>query len=98
MCYDNLESQPGSKYAEGSWWQAFNSVTFVTDHLQGRSADNRLYSNWYGNNQARKRDALKKARKELIKSGKIKDPKSFSSFAPKKGTPLYKRAREIYDA
>ena len=44
------------------------------------------------------RDALKKARKELIKSGKIKDPKSFSSFAPKKGTPLYKRAREIYDA
>jgi phage/plasmid-like protein (TIGR03299 family) len=61
MCYDNLETQPGSKYAEGSWWQAFNSVTFVTDHLQGRSADNRLYSNWYGNNQARKRDALKKA-------------------------------------
>ena len=44
------------------------------------------------------RDALKKARKELIKSGKIKDPKSFKSFAPKKGTPLYKRAREIYDA
>tara|TARA_A100001015_G_scaffold320837_1_gene448735 strand:- start:2272 stop:2652 length:381 start_codon:yes stop_codon:yes gene_type:complete len=42
------------------------------------------------------REALKKARKELIKSGKIKDPKSFKSFAPKKGTPLYKRAKEIY--
>ena len=44
------------------------------------------------------RDALKKARKELIKSGKIKDPKSFKSFAPKKGSALYKRARAIYDA
>lgn len=44
------------------------------------------------------RDALKKARKELIKDGKIKDPKSFKSFAPKKGSALYKKAREIYDA
>ena len=44
------------------------------------------------------RAALKKARKELIKSGKIKDPKSFKSFAPKKGSALYKRTREIYDA
>ena len=59
--FELIETQPGANYAKGSWWQAFNSVTFVTDHLQGRSADNRLYSNWYGNNQARKRDALKKA-------------------------------------
>ena len=44
------------------------------------------------------RASLKKARKELIKSGKIKDPKSFKSFAPKKGSALYKRARAIYDA
>ena len=44
------------------------------------------------------RAALKKARSQLIKEGKIKDPKAFSSFAPKKGKPLYKRAREIYDA
>ena len=44
------------------------------------------------------RDALKKARKELINSGKIKDPTSFKSFAPKKGSALYKRAREIYDS
>ena len=35
---------------------------------------------------------------ELIKEGKIKDTKSFSSFAPKKGTALYRRTREIYDA
>ena len=41
--FDAIELQPGAKYAEGSWWQAFNSVTYVTDHLQGRNPDNRLY-------------------------------------------------------
>ena len=61
MCYDVLESQPGANYAEGSWWQAFNSVTYITDHVQGRNPDNRLYSNWFGYNQARKKDALKTA-------------------------------------
>ena len=50
LCYDALETQPGSNFAEGSWWQAFNSVTYVTDHLQGRNEDNRLYSSWYGYN------------------------------------------------
>ena len=59
--FDAIERQPGAKYAEGSWWQAFNSVTYVTDHLQGRNPDNRLYSSWFGGNQIRKRDALKKA-------------------------------------
>ena len=59
--FDAIELQPGAKYAEGSWWQAFNSVTYVTDHLQGRNPDNRLYSSWFGGNQVRKRDALKTA-------------------------------------
>jgi len=61
MSYDVLETQPGAGYAEGTWWQAFNSVTYITDHVQGRNADNRLYSSWFGGNQARKRDALKTA-------------------------------------
>ena len=61
LSYDAIEQQPGANFADGSWWQAFNSVTFVTDHVQGRNQDTRLYNNWYGNNQARKRDALKKA-------------------------------------
>jgi len=61
LAYDSLESQPGAEFAEGSWWQAFNSVTFITDHVQGRNADNRLYSSWFGGNQVRKRDALKTA-------------------------------------
>jgi phage/plasmid-like protein (TIGR03299 family) len=54
LCYDALEVQPGSEFAKGSWWQALNSVTYVTDHVQGRNADNRLQSQWFGNNQARK--------------------------------------------
>ena len=61
IAYDVLETQPGAKYGEGSWWQAFNSVTFITDHVQGRNSDNRLYSSWFGGNQVRKRDALKTA-------------------------------------
>jgi len=61
LAYDSLETQPGAQFAEGSWWQAFNSVTFITDHVQGRNEDNRLYSSWFGGNQIRKRDALKTA-------------------------------------
>ena len=59
--YDVLESQPGAEYAEGSWWQAFNSITYITDHVQGRNEDNRLYSSWFGGNQLRKTSALKTA-------------------------------------
>ena len=60
-CLNVLETQPGAKFAEGSWWQAYNSVTFVTDHVQGRNADNRLYSSWFGGNQTRKKNALETA-------------------------------------
>ena len=61
LAHEVLETQPGAAYGEGSWWQAFNSVTYITDHVQGRNADNRLYSSWFGGNQVRKRDALKTA-------------------------------------
>ena len=61
LSYDALEQQPGAEFAEGSWWQAFNAVTYITDHVQGRNEDNRLYSSWFGGNQVRKRDALKTA-------------------------------------
>ena len=61
LAYGVIDQQPGSNFAEGSWWQAFNSVTFITDHIQGRNNDNRLYSSWYGQNQLRKKDAMKSA-------------------------------------
>ena len=37
-----LHTQPGAEFAEGSWWQPFNAVTFLTDHELGRNADSRL--------------------------------------------------------
>ena len=61
MAFDVLEEQPGAEFAKGSWWQAFNSVTYVTDHLQGRSQETRLYSSWFGGNQLRKRNAINTA-------------------------------------
>ena len=61
MSYDVLETQPGAEFAEGTWWQAFNSITYITDHVQGRNEDNRLYSSWFGGNQLRKKNALQTA-------------------------------------
>tara|TARA_A100001011_G_scaffold383970_1_gene455945 strand:+ start:315 stop:1301 length:987 start_codon:yes stop_codon:yes gene_type:complete len=61
LAYDSINLQPGAQYAEGTWWQAYNSVTFITDHIQGRNADNRLYSSWFGRNQVKKTNALKSA-------------------------------------
>jgi len=53
-----LHTQPGAKFAEGSWWQAFNTVTYLTDHKLGRSNDTRLTSSWYGQNRLKKEKAL----------------------------------------
>ena len=61
MCYDALEVQPGAEFAAGTWWQAFNSVTYYTDHLQGRNSENRLHNQWFGYNQAKKVTAAEKA-------------------------------------
>lgn len=58
-----VETQPGAEYQKGSWWQAFNAVTYATDHLLGRSGDTRLASAWFGNNSRRKIEALDLAMK-----------------------------------
>lgn len=58
LAMENLNSQPGAEFAPGTWWNAYNSVTYLTDHLLGRSNDTRLYSAWYGVNQAKKVQAL----------------------------------------
>ncbi len=58
---DVLYTQPGANYAEGSWWQALNSVTYLTDHKMGRSSESRMQSSWFGQNQARKMKAVNKA-------------------------------------
>lgn len=61
LALDILHTQPGSQYAEGTWWQPFNAVTYLTDHLAGRSADTRLTSAWYGYNKGLKTKALEVA-------------------------------------
>lgn len=59
--YSFLETQPGAEFGEGTWWQALNSVTYLTDHKMGRSTDTRLASAWFGSNQSRKERAVNKA-------------------------------------
>lgn len=56
-----LDTQPGAEFAQGTWWQAFNSVTYLTDHLAGRTADSRLASAWYGAHKNLKTTALEAA-------------------------------------
>jgi hypothetical protein len=56
-----VTTQPGAKFAEGRWWQAFNAVTFMTDHEIGRTADSRLTSAWFGPNKNLKVKALETA-------------------------------------
>lgn len=56
-----LSHQPGLEYAEGSMWQLFNSVTYSTNHVFGRKADNRMDSLWYGNAEKLNTQALNKA-------------------------------------
>lgn len=53
--------QPGANFAKGSWWQAFNTVTYMADHKMGRSQDSRLSSAWFGLNRAKKEKALELA-------------------------------------
>ena len=55
---DLIETQPGAEYQKGSWWQAFNAVTYAVDHELGRSADTRMTSAWFGTNAKKKVDAL----------------------------------------
>ena len=59
--YAVLDTQPGANFGEGTWWQALNSVTYLTDHKMGRNADSRMQSAWFGINQARKIKAVNKA-------------------------------------
>ena len=56
-----LYTQPGTQFAEGSWWQVLNAVTYMNNHVLGRSNASRLESNWYGAASLKNQDALKLA-------------------------------------
>ena len=56
-----MDTQPGAEFARGSWWQAFNAVTYLTDHEIGKSVDTRMQSAWFGANKNLKVKALETA-------------------------------------
>jgi phage/plasmid-like protein (TIGR03299 family) len=56
--FEIVDTQPGAHFKPGSWWNAYNAVTYMTDHELGRTADARATSAWYGVNAKRKLDAL----------------------------------------
>ena len=60
QAFDILETQPGAGIRPGTWWNALNSVTYMTDHVLGKSADARMASAWYGANSRVKDKAVKK--------------------------------------
>jgi len=68
LALEVIDSQPGHDMAPGTWWQAFNAVTYMTDHLMGRATETRLQSAWFGSNRDLKTRALTTATKmaELV--------------------------------
>lgn len=58
---DARQTQPGAEYAEGTWWNALNAVTYLVDHELGRTDDTRITSAWYGYNAKRKLVAVNTA-------------------------------------
>lgn len=57
VALDNLHTQPGAKFAEGTWWQPYNAITFMVDHLICREHDHRLSEAWFGQTKKTKLDA-----------------------------------------
>jgi hypothetical protein len=55
---DIVNTQPGAEFGRGTWWQAFNSVTYMTDHIVGHNAMNRADSAWFGSKKAMKQKAF----------------------------------------
>lgn len=53
-----VETQPGANIQPGTWWNAYNAVTYLADHELGRSTDTRMTSAWFGSNAKRKVEAL----------------------------------------
>jgi phage/plasmid-like protein (TIGR03299 family) len=61
--YDGYKNGKG---AEETMWGIINGVTYVVDHLRGRSNDTRMDSAMFGTGAALKAKAWKKALKEVV--------------------------------
>ena len=53
-----ISTQPGAKFAEGTWWPVLNAVTHLCDHVLGASQDQRVYNSWYGSTRKTKLQAF----------------------------------------
>ena len=60
---DSIVDSPGSDMdsAKGTWWGVVNGVSYYTDHLAGRNADNTLQSAWFGQRSNLKDEAVQLA-------------------------------------
>lgn len=58
LAMELLDEQPGAEYGRGTFWQAYNTVTYMTNHVLGRNNDTRLQSTWFGPNRSKNIDAL----------------------------------------
>tara|TARA_R100001530_G_scaffold16121_1_gene14252 strand:+ start:242 stop:1198 length:957 start_codon:yes stop_codon:yes gene_type:complete len=56
--YTAVQRQPRIKESHGTWWEAFNGVTWYIDHESGREQEKRLESAWFGTKASTKREAL----------------------------------------
>jgi len=56
-----MHTQAGAALGEGTFWQLYNTTTYMADHTLGRNSDTRLQSSWYGSNANMKKKALELA-------------------------------------
>ena len=61
MAMELLETQPGAEFGAGTWWNAFQTIPYMTDHLNGSDVSKRMHSAWFGANASRKIKALSTA-------------------------------------
>lgn len=61
MAMAALDTQPGAELGEGSWWQAYNSVTYLIDNVLGKTKESRLNNAQFGHGRKLKVKALNKA-------------------------------------
>ena len=55
------ETQAGAEFGRGTFWELYNTVTYMTNHVLGNSQDGRLRSNWYGHSAKVNKKALELA-------------------------------------
>ena len=56
--YTAVQRQPRIKATHGTWWEAFNGITWYVDHESGIDRGKALESAWFGSKASTKREAL----------------------------------------